>query len=246
MLDIIAMWKKPKLVVAVLLTAGLYVASLFPLRGFTMFGGYADFGRLGVGIPVAFSFLFGPAAAWGAAVGNVLRDIAQNQLDASSYFGFIGNFLLGYVPYKIWSSLTAEKPDLRSFKKLGVFVGIVLLACLLCGLVIGWGLYWLGFTPFMPTAVLIAGSNIMWTATVGALLLAATYGFVAKHKLLYTDLLGTSKTRPKRTLAKNVAVVVMAVGLGVCFSVGVLVDVDSVMLLPLVLVTLGAVAVAFK
>jgi energy-coupling factor transport system substrate-specific component len=133
------MWKKPKMIALTLFTAALYVGSLFPLRGFTMFGGYADFGRVGVGIPVAFSFLFGPAAAWGAAIGNVLRDIAQNQVDPSSFFGFIGNFVLGYVPYKIWNTCTKEKPDLRSLKKAALYMGIALLACILCGLVIGGG-----------------------------------------------------------------------------------------------------------
>ncbi len=245
MLDLLAMWKNPKLIAAVLLTAGLYVGTLFPLRGLTAFGGYADFGRLGVGIPVAFSFLFGPAAAWGTAIGNVLRDLAQNQLDASSYFGFIGNFILGYVPYKVWRSLTTEKPDLRSLKKLALFICVVLLACLLCGLVIGWGLYWLGFTPFMPTAALIAFTNALWAFTVGAIVLVATFGLVAKHKLLYTDLLDTKTAKPNQTTTKTFAVVVMVAGLGLCFLVGNF-SVDAWVLLPLVLVTLGAAVAAFR
>lgn len=99
------------------LTAGLYAALIFPSFQFSLFGGLADFGRVGIGVPVAFSFLFGPAAAWGAAIGNVIRDIATGELNAASYFGFIGNFLVGYVPYKVWRALTTQKPDLKSLKK---------------------------------------------------------------------------------------------------------------------------------
>ena len=71
MFDIFSMWKRPKMVKYVLLTAGLYFAALYPFQALTFFEGYADFGRVGVGIPIAFSFFFGPAAAWGAAIGNI-------------------------------------------------------------------------------------------------------------------------------------------------------------------------------
>jgi energy-coupling factor transport system substrate-specific component len=239
------MWKKPKMVALVLLTAVLYVGSLFPFRGFTMFGGYADFGRFGVGIPVAFSFLFGPAAAWGAAIGNILHDVAQNQVDPSSFFGFVGNFVLGYVPYKVWITCTKQKPDLRSLKKVALYVGIVLLACVLCGLVIGWGLYWLGYTPFMPTTAIIALTNALWAVTVGAVVLAVSYHCVAKHNLLYTDLLDKQKAKQNRTTNQKIALAVLVTGIVSCFLVGQFLSVDSLVLLPLVLVTLGATFLAF-
>ncbi len=168
-----------------LFTAVAYAASLYPLQGLTAFGGYADFGRIGVGIPVAFSLLFGPAAAWGAALGNVVCDIAVLHVDASSIFGFIGNLLIGYVPYKLWNTVTTEKPDLRSLKKLLLFVGIGVFACVVCGIVIGLGLQWLGLTAFMPTAAIIALTNALWAVIVGSILLTSTYGFVKRRKLLY-------------------------------------------------------------
>jgi len=189
MLDLFEMWKNPKMILFVLLTAVLYEVIIFPTQGFTLFGGYADFGRLGVGIPVAFSFLFGPAAAWGAAIGNIIRDIVTNNLDASSFFGFFGNFLLGYIPYKLWNLITTEKPDLRSVKKVAIFVTVTVVACSVCGVLIASGLYWLGFTPFMPTAAIIALTNAIWGVLFGSIVLALSYQYVRKHKLLYTDLL---------------------------------------------------------
>jgi energy-coupling factor transport system substrate-specific component len=103
-----------------------------------------------MGIALAFSFLFGPAAAWGTAIGNVLYDASTAALGPISVFGFVGNFLIAYIPYMVWSILTTEKPDLRSLKKLGLFAGLAMLSCLVCGILIAAGLEWFG-GAFLPT-----------------------------------------------------------------------------------------------
>ncbi len=196
MLDLLEMWKKPKMIAFTLLTAVLYAALILPFMEFTIINGHADFGRVGIGFPVAFSFLFGPAAAWGTAIGNVIRDVATGGLDAASVFGFIGNFLIGYIPYKLWKALSSEKPDLRSLKKIGLFMGIAVLACFVCGVIIAGGLYLLGFTPFMPTAAIIALTNALWAIIVGSIVLALTYNAVSKRKLLYIDILKKPQHQP--------------------------------------------------
>jgi energy-coupling factor transport system substrate-specific component len=190
MIDLLEMWKKPKMIAFMLLTVILYVALNVPTMKFTIFGGHADFGRIGIGFPVAFSFLFGPAAAWGAAIANVIRDLISGGLDWASIPGFIGNFLIGYLPYKVWSLITTEKPDLRSAKKVGLFVGVTVLPCILCGVIIGAGLDVLGLAPFIPTGPLIALSDAVWALLLGSIVLVAAYPYVSKQKLLYTDILG--------------------------------------------------------
>ena len=186
MSDIITMWKRPKMVKYVLLTAGLYFVILFPFQALTFFEGYADFGRVGVGIPIAFSFFFGPAAAWGAAIGNIITDIAICHVDLSSFFGLIGNFLLGYIPYKLWSRITDKKPDLRSFNKLTLFIGIAVIASTICGIVIALGLYLLGYTPFLPTLLIISATNSIWATIIGGTILFSTYNYFSKNNLIYT------------------------------------------------------------
>lgn len=244
MLDLIAMWKSPKMIALMLLTALLYPASLYPLQGFTFFRGYADFGRMGVGIPVAFSFLFGPAAAWGAAFGNLLRDIVEFHLDAASFFGFFGNLLLGYVPYKLWKAITAEKPDMRSIKRFAVFVGVAVSACIICGLIIGWGLYWLGFTPFMPTAAIIAVTNMLWAIVIGGVILALSYNYVSKRKLLYTDILNIQQTKPAWSLSRTLAIIIFAVATVACFAVGF--NASPFVLLPFVALAVIAIGLALR
>lgn len=186
MLDTISMWKSSKMVKYFLLTAILYFGLLYPFQALTFFEGYADFGRVGVGIPIAFSFFFGPAAAWGAAIGNIICDIAIAHVDLSSFFGLVGNFLLGYIPYKLWSRITNKKPDLRSIKKFTLFMGIAVIASVLCGVVIALGLYWLGYAPFLPTLLIISVTNSIWAVTIGGTILILAYDFFAKRNLIYT------------------------------------------------------------
>lgn len=237
------MWKNPKMVGFTALTAVLYAALIFPFQQFTIFGGHADFGRVGVGFPLAFSFLFGPAAAWGAAIANIARDVATSRLDAASFFGFIGNFLIGYLPYRLWNAVTKQKPDLRSPKKITLFVGIALLACTMCGLIIGWGLYWLGFTRFMPTALIIAITNSLWAIVLGSIVLALTYGIVSKRKMLYTDLLNIQQQTASWKRSKTLALLTFVVSTMLCFGLGAFLVVDPFVLLAFVGVSVVAIAI---
>lgn len=229
-----------------MLTAVLYLASLYPLEGLTLFGGYTDFGRLGVAVPIAFSFLFGPAAAWGAAIGNILTDVAVQHVDISSVFGFFGNLLLGYIPYKLWRTVTADEPDLRSIRKLALFAGVVVLACVICGLVIGWGLYWLGLTSFMPTAAIIAGTNALWAVIAGSILLALTYKFFSKRKLLYSNILNIKQPKINWTKTRRLSTIVFLVAIACCFLVEVAFEVSPTILLLLVALSLIALMITIK
>ncbi len=246
MWDLVAMWKNPKMIALTLFIALLYVAMLFPFQGFTALGGYADFGRAGVGILVAFSFLFGPAAAWGAAIGNVVLDIAVLHVDAASFFGFFGNLLLGYVPYKLWNAVTAERPDMKGIKKFLLFAGVTISACVVCGITIGWGLYWLGFTPFMPAAALITLTNALWAIVLGSIALAFTYNYVSKHKWLYVDIFRVDPRKPSRHKTQRGAILIFGMSSLVCFSVGAFYTLNSYVLLPFVTFAILAIGIACK
>ena len=246
MLDLFSMWRHPKMIVFMLLTVVLYATSLYPLQGLTLFGGYTDFGRIGVAIPVAFSFLFGPAVAWGAAIGNVLTDVAVQHVDVSSVFGFAGNLLLGYIPYKLWSTVTVDEPDLRSLRKFSQFACVAVLACVICGFVIGWGLYWLGLTSFMPTSAIIVVTNALWAVIAGSILLAFTYKFFSKRKLLYTNILNIKHTQVNWTKKRSLSTMVLIVSIACCFLVGVAFEVGPIGLLPLVALSLGALMITIK
>lgn len=78
MLDLISMWRQPKMVAYFAVTTALYAALLYPVSQFSLFGFQADYLRFAMCIPVAFGFLFGPAAAWGAGFGNLIFDAVTN------------------------------------------------------------------------------------------------------------------------------------------------------------------------
>jgi energy-coupling factor transport system substrate-specific component len=247
MWDIISMWKNPKMIAFTALTALLYTALIYPFTQFNFFGGNADFLRVGTAIPAAFSFLFGPAAAWGTAIGNVIYDAATTGLRPISVFGFFANFLLAYLPYKLWSRITAQTPDLRSLKKAGLFVGLTAVACGVCGLIIGWGLYWLGIAPFDHAAPVIAWSDALWAVTLGAVLLASTYGAVSRRKLLYPDLLNTRQTPPSMNRTRIAALTVLAISMVLAFVIGSMFSaIDVFILLPFVAVSVIAAVVACR
>src|SRR4030042_4870169 len=100
MKEIISMWEHTKMVVLVAISAGLYAALLLPFKMIQIIPGFTEI-RPAVCLPIVCSLFFGPAGAWGACIGNLVADFA-GPFGPGSLFGLAGNFLLGYLPYRIW------------------------------------------------------------------------------------------------------------------------------------------------
>jgi energy-coupling factor transport system substrate-specific component len=163
-----------------------------------------------------------------------------------SIFGFIANFLLGYIPYKLWRAITSEKPDLKSLKKLGLFVVIALIACAICGIIIGWGLYWISSVPFMPMSLLIAVSDAVWAVILGSVVLAFSYPLISKHELLYTDILKIEPKKHPWTKVQTLTVLVFAVSTLFCFIIGAIFSISPFALLPFILLSVIAIIYTFR
>src|SRR5215470_17013513 len=119
--ELFRMWSNTRMVVLTAISAALYAAILIPFKVVPLIPGITEF-RPANAIPVVCSFLFGPAAAWGSAFGNLIGD----------FFGFLGNLCYGLVPYLVWEAVTDASPVPRS---LGGWVGLLLtiaLAAMLC------------------------------------------------------------------------------------------------------------------
>ena len=50
----------------------------------------------------SYGIWFGPAGAWGCAVGNLIGDLGGS-LTVLSISGFLGNFFSAWLPYKVWT-----------------------------------------------------------------------------------------------------------------------------------------------
>src|SRR5512144_2222941 len=137
MRDLIDMWGNTRMVVLTAMSASLYAAILIPFKVLPIIPGVTEL-RPANAVPVVCSFLFGPAGAWGAAIGNVIGDFFGG-IGPGDLFGCVGNFLYGMAPYKIWELIAGDQPPVpKTFAAWGRFIFTVFIASALCAVFIGW------------------------------------------------------------------------------------------------------------
>lgn len=112
MRELLEVWRNTRLIVQVAVTAALYAALLIPFKPLAVIIPGVTEIRPANAVPIVCALLFGPAAAWGSAFGNLIGDFFGT-LGPGSIFGFIGNFLYAYVPYRVWGvyRLAREEPE---------------------------------------------------------------------------------------------------------------------------------------
>jgi energy-coupling factor transport system substrate-specific component len=191
MREIVTMWRHTKMVVLVALTAGVYAAILIPLKGIPLIPGFTEIRPANV-VPVVFSLLFGPAAAWGSAFGNLIGDFFGT-LGLGSLFGFIGNFFYGLVAYKLWGKmgpLSSKQPlDSRSGRQVMEYLLVAFLASATCAAIISWGVDLFGLVPFGFLAPVITLNNFVAAAILGPFLLWLLYPRAKRWDILWTDIM---------------------------------------------------------
>jgi energy-coupling factor transport system substrate-specific component len=189
------MWENTRLVVFAAICASLYAAILIPFKVVPIIPGVTEL-RPANAVPVICSFLFGPAAAWGAAIGNLIGDFFGG-IGPGDFFGCLGNFLYGLAPYKIWELISSDQPVPKTFSAWLRFAFTIFVASALCAVFIGWGLNLLGFVPFSILGNVILFNNFVSSMIFAPLLLAVIYPRVARGRLLYYNLLPPKPPKPK-------------------------------------------------
>ncbi len=232
MRELFTMWRDTRMIMLVAVVAAVYAALLIPFAGLVIIPGITAV-RPGNVIPVIFGLMFGPAAAWGSAIGNLINDIFAGTFGPGSAFGFVGNFFFGLLGYKLWGNLGAlssgVEPDFREKpgRQLLEFAVVGIVASAACAAIIAWGLEVLGLFPFSVLGTVIFVNNTIAVLVLGPPLLYLTYPRIKAMGLLYPDLLHgedlpeTSATRAQ-TAAFGLAVVsVVWVVVGIAFSLGI-------------------------
>lgn len=128
MTEVFTMWRHTNMIVLTALCAAIYAAVLIPFQSIPIIPGHVSFRVAGV-LPIALGLMFGPAGAWGAAIGNLIGDFFGT-LSPGAVGGFFSNFFTGFVSYKLWSVLSPSKDlgvGLNSFQKLVRFEIIAVL-----------------------------------------------------------------------------------------------------------------------
>jgi energy-coupling factor transport system substrate-specific component len=214
--ELFRMWGNTRMVVLTAVCAALYAAILIPFKVIPLIPGITEF-RPANAVPVVCSFLFGPAAAWGAAFGNLIGDFFGG-LGPGDVFGFLANLLYGLVPYAVWDAVTTAGPVPRgAWRGMGL-LGVIALAAMLCATVVGWGLQILGFYPFTVLGTIVLVNNLVVAAVLAPVLLAVLHPRLTRARLLYRDLLGPRSRPPLWRRALGVGLVV--VGTVAAFTAG--------------------------
>lgn len=128
----------------------LYFFLVLPFAENTSLGAYSQI-RLTSLLPMAAGMLCGFPGALACAMGNLAGDLYSG-LNIYCIFGFLGNFLMAWLPYKLWHTLFFGRPCslqyLESPASIFKFVGIsVITSCASVG-VIGAGGHLLGGFSF--------------------------------------------------------------------------------------------------
>ncbi len=152
MREVFKMWKYTRMIILVALSAAIYAAVLIPFKGgIPLIPGITEVRPANV-FPVIFGLMFGPAGAWGAAIGNTIGDLFGGTLGWGSVFGFVGNFYLGFVAYKMWGAMGLVPKDnmaqnVNKWSKLLAYIIITIVAAAACAIIISW--YWISPRSFL-------------------------------------------------------------------------------------------------
>ncbi len=213
MREIFTMWRSTRMVVLASITAALYAAALVAFKFLSILPGSVEV-RPGVALVVLCSLLFGPAGAWGAAIGNTIGDLVGG-LGPGTAVGFVANFLLGLFPYRLLRALGAERSrfdDARGWVALAL--GCVT-ASAACAAAVGAGIQALGLFPagFRVLAPIIFIPNVAVTIGLCPFLARGVAPRVAALGLRWQDLLDVPE-RPRSaasTAAGILAVIAVAI-----------------------------------
>ncbi len=211
MSDLRLMWRNTRMVVLCAISAALYAAVLVPFKVVPLIPGVTEL-RPANAIPVVCSFLFGPAAAWGSAIGNMIGDFFGG-VSPGDIAGFLANLAYGWIPYKVWELIArGESPVLRSPLIVFKYVIACLAASVLCADLVGWADNVLVIRPFAMLGNVIIFNNMTSALVLSPFILAAVYPRVKKGRMLYTDMMPEVKLKPVGIRALGFALLIAGEG----------------------------------
>lgn len=231
MKEVVKMWGNTRMIILTALSAAIYAAFLIMFKGgIVLIPGITEIRPANV-FPPVFGLLFGPAGAWGAAIGNLIGDIFGGTMGIGSIFGFFGNFFLGFIPYKMWGAtfgLVSKKdmsPTTNSWKKILAFEIVALVSSAACAIIIAWYLDLAKIVPFAFLAITITVNNFAAAVVLGPILLSLFYPRIKRWNLLWTDIM--DKEDVSKGFAINLGSILMIVGslggliIGILVAIGV-------------------------
>jgi len=173
----------------VALTATIYGGALAATGGIPIIPGFT-WVRPANALSPLFGILFGVPGAFGCAIGNFIADALAGYLSVGSIGGFIGNFIIAYVPYKLMRDQTFRTP--RSI--IEFYIWGVLVSSVWCSIYISWWLDALEPVIGLPRALVwgwfapwVIFNNAFITAIVTPILSFILYPPIKARGLYWAD-----------------------------------------------------------
>ena len=207
MRELIRCWQHTRMIVLIAMCAALYVAVLLPFKFADIFPGITEI-RPGAALPVFFSIFFGPVAAWGAAFGNTIADVLGGTISIGTIPGFFGNFLYGFVPYRVMRTYLNPREQGAAVKTGSVFVFGAILASALCAMPIALAVDVIG-VPFGFLVHTIFLNNILVSLVLAPLLIRALSKRIRAMKLTYEQILPADQISPTRKIGPVIVLILV-------------------------------------
>lgn len=182
MKEIFFVWLKTKQIVIIAVTAAIYAGTLIPFKPIQIIPGLTELRPASV-IPVLFGILFGPSAAWGSAIGNLIADFF-GMLSPASVFGFAANFLFSYVAFLLWN-LLVKNEIVMNWNQTVAFILCAVFASLVCALTVGAGVWLFKLAPFSVVFLIVLVNNSIMAGILGPVLMKLLYKRIDKMGMLY-------------------------------------------------------------
>lgn len=139
MTELLSPFKKRNTLLQILLCALVFIGMAIPFKVMVLIEGLTEVRPVNA-VPVVAGLMFGPAGAWGCAIGNLISDLFGT-FSKASVLGFAGNFIAAYLPFKLWHILNrSEAPNAKSLKSIGLYIFISAIASISTGIFITCGL----------------------------------------------------------------------------------------------------------
>jgi len=193
----LAMWKNTRMIILTAVCAAIYSAALIAFKtAIPLIPGITEV-RVGNIFPMVFGIMFGPAGAWGSAMGNLIGDVFGGTLGPGSAAGFVGNFLLGYLPYAMWTTLVPFNEKSRewngqSWRSWITYFLISFISAAACAVVISIVVDALGIVPYAVLTKIITLNNTL-ASWIGVILLTTVFHTTKHHlNLFWADIMDES------------------------------------------------------
>lgn len=171
------------------LSAAVYGGLLFATAPIVLVPGFTWLRPANALAPL-FGMFFGLPGCLGAAIGNLIADILGGFFGVGSIGGFVGNFLIAYLPYKfVRDHSFSTAPSIGEFYVWGVLGQAIVSAIYIC-----WWLdvmqAFIGLPVFVIWGIIapiIFSNNVIVTATLSPVLGRALFPLIKARGLYWRD-----------------------------------------------------------